>query len=192
MSLEEAGSLAELDPAAIARVREEVWPNARDADELHDALVVLGFLTEAEGATGQAEGSLGFGWQHFFAELAAANRVSLATLNSGKALWVAAERLDEFLAVFPDATLEPAISPIDSGAAPAREDALRELIRSRLEGSGPVTAAALAGLMGLAVSEIDQALLSLEAEGMVMRGKYSRGASETEWCERRLLARIHR
>ena len=192
MSLEEAGSLAELDPAAIERVREEVWPTARDADELHDALVVLGFLTEAEGAAGQAEGSLGFGWQHFFAELAAANRVTLATLTSAHALWVAAERLDEFLAVFPDAALEPAISPIESGTAPAREDALRELIRSRLEGSGPVTAAALAGIMGLAVSEMDQALLSLEAEGTVMCGRYSRGVSETEWCERRLLARIHR
>ncbi|MFI4967163.1 MAG: DEAD/DEAH box helicase [Gammaproteobacteria bacterium] len=192
MSLEEAGSLAELDPAAIQRVRKEVWPTARDADELHDALVVLGFLTEAEGRAGQAEGGLGFGWQHFFAELAAANRVTLATLASGHALWVAAERLDEFLAVFPDAALEPAIQPFDAGSAPAREDALRELIRSRLEGSGPVTAAALAGLMGLAVSEIDQTLLALEAEGTVMRGKYSRGISETEWCERRLLARIHR
>ncbi len=192
MSLEEAGSLAELDPAAIERVREEVWPTARDADELHDALVVLGFLTQAEGTAGQAEGSLGFGWQHFFAELSAANRVTLARLASGHALWVAAERLDEFLAVFPDAALEPAITPIDAGTAPAREDALRELIRSRLEGSGPVTAATLAGLMGLAVSEIDQSLLSLEAEGTVMRGKYTRGVSETEWCERRLLARIHR
>ena len=193
MSLEEAGSLAELDPAAIAQVREEIWPNARDADELHDALVVLGFLAEQEGLAGKTETSLEFGWRHFFAELAAANRVTLATLSPGLALWVAAERLDEFLAVFPDATLEPALTPLaQDGPPPAREDALRELIRSRLEGSGPVTASFLAGLMGLAVPEIEQALLALEAEGTVMRGRYSHGADETEWCERRLLARIHR
>ncbi len=192
MSLEEAGSLAELDPAAITRVREEVWPSARDADELHDALVVLGFLTEQEGLTGSTETSFEFGWKHFFQQLALDNRVTLAQLPSGRALWVAAERLTEFLAVFPDASLEPAIRPLDSGEAPAREDALRELIRSRLEGSGPVTASSLAQVLGLAASEIEQALLSLEAEGTVMRGKYSHGATETEWCERRLLARIHR
>ena len=179
MSLEEAGSLSELDPAAINRVREEVWPSARDADELHDALVVLGFLTEEEGMAGHGAGSLDFGWKHFFTELAAANRVTLAQLPSGRALWVAAERLDEFLAVFPDASLQPALRPLDSGAPPAREDALRELIRSRLEGSGPVSAASLARLLGLAASEVEQALLSLEAEGTVMRGKYSQGASET-------------
>ncbi|HVC28802.1 MAG TPA: DEAD/DEAH box helicase, partial [Gammaproteobacteria bacterium] len=63
LSLEEAGSLAELDPQAIARVRAEVWPGARDADELHDALVVLGFLTEQEGRRGNPEGTLDFGWR---------------------------------------------------------------------------------------------------------------------------------
>src|SRR5579859_1900634 len=192
MSLEEAGSLAQLDPAAIARVREEVWPAARDADELHDALVVLGFLTEEEGLRGKTETGFEFGWKHFFEALAMDNRVTLAQLSSGRALWVAAERLTEFLAVFPDAKLEPAIQPLESDAAPAREDALRELIRSRLEGSGPVTGSSLAQLLGLAASEIDQALLSLEAEGTVMRGRYSADMNETEWCERRLLARIHR
>ena len=192
MSQEEAGSLAELDPAAINRVREEVWPAARDADELHDALVVLGFLTEQEGLTGNTETSFEFGWQHFFQQLASDNRVTLAQLPTGRALWVAAERLNEFLAVFPDAALSPAIQPLDTADVLTREDALRELIRSRLEGSGPVTASSLAQLLGLAVSEIEQALLSLEAEGTVMRGRYSHDVVETEWCERRLLARIHR
>ena len=191
MSLEEAGSLAELDPEAIARVRAEVWPAARDPDELHDALVVLGFLTEEEGKRGNADDVLDFGWQHHFDALRDANRVTTAKV-ADETLWVAAERLQEFLAVFPDAQLEPLLAPFADGEPPAREDALRELIRSRLEASVPVTASSLASLLGLAPSEIDQALLALEAEGTVMRGRYTPGVSETEWCERRLLARIHR
>ena len=192
MSLEEAGSLAELDPEAIAQVREEVWPTARDADELHDALVVLGFITEQEGKSGKAETALDFGWENLFNSLRDANRATRVRLQAGPVLWVAAERLQEFLAVFPDADLEPALVSLTDEVPPAREDALRELIRSRLEGSGPVTAAALAAMLGLAKSEIDVALLALEAEGGVMRGKYSPGATDTEWVDRRLLARIHR
>ena len=192
MSLEEAGSLAELDPDAIRRVREEVWPAARDADELHDALVVLGFLTEEEGKRGNPGDALDFGWENLFGTLRDANRATRARLQAGPTLWVAAERLQEFLAVFPDADLEPLLAPFADVEAPAREDALRELIRSRLEGSGPVTASSLAAMLGLATTEIDQALLALEAEGTVMRGRYTPGAAEFEWCERRLLARVHR
>ena len=110
MSLEEAGSLASLDPAAIARVREEVWPTARDADELHDALVVLGFLTEEEGKRGNPGDALDFGWSNLFLALTRhRDRATAATLTNGQVLWVAAERLHEFLAVFPDAELEPSI-----------------------------------------------------------------------------------
>ncbi len=192
MSLEEAGSLAQLDPEAIARVRAEVWPSARDADELHDALVVLGFLTEQEGRLGNPGEALDFGWENLFHALQDANRALSARLSTGHVLWVAVERLQEFLAVFPDAELTPALAPLGEEALPPREDALRELVRSRLEGSGPVMAADLGAMLGLARAEIDAALLALEAEGTVMRGKYSPGATDTEWCERRLLARVHR
>ncbi len=192
MSLEEAGSLSQLDPDAIRRVREEVWPTARDADELHDALVVLGFLTDEEGKSGNPGDKLDFGWENLFQALRDSNRATRARLQSGPILWVAAERMHEFMAVFPDADLEPVLAPLTEDPLPAREDALRELARSRLEGSGPVTASALASMLGLARSELDAALLALEAEGGVMRGRYTEGATETEWCERRLLARIHR
>ena len=192
LSLEEAGSLAELDPDAIRRVREEVWPTARDADELHDALVVLGFLTKEEGDRGNPGDALDFGWRNLFHALCDARRATAATLPNGCILGVAAERLHELLAVFPEAKLEPELPPLGDEPSPAREDALRELIRSRLEGSGPVTAQSFADLLGLAVSEIEMALLALEAEGGVMRGKYSPGATDTEWVDRRLLARIHR
>ncbi|HEY1992495.1 MAG TPA: crosslink repair DNA glycosylase YcaQ family protein, partial [Gammaproteobacteria bacterium] len=179
-------------PEAIAKVRAEVWPTARDADELHDALVVLGFLTREEGGRGNPGDALDFGWDNLFQALQDARRATAATLATGQVLWVATERLHEFLAVFPDAQLQPELTSLSEDAPPAREDALRELIRSRLEGSGPVTAQSFATLLGLARSEIEAALLGLEAEGGVMRGKYSADAADTEWVERRLLARIHR
>ena len=96
-------------------------------------------------------------------------------------------------AVFPGAILQPLIT------APASftettwsfDDALVELLRGRLEGLGPVTAKGLAASAGLAVSDVDRALLKLEAEGFVLRGRFTPGTEETEWCARRLLARIH-
>src|SRR5207244_2760490 len=73
-----------------------------------------------------------------------------------------------------------------------REQALRELVRGRLEISGPVTAASLVELLHVAASEIEAALLALEAEGLVLRGKFHPATHALEWCDRRLLARIHR
>jgi ATP-dependent Lhr-like helicase len=107
---------------------------------------------------------------------------------------LAAERLVEARAIWPGAELAPAIEP------PAhqrdqhvdRETAVRELVRSRLDASGPVTAAALGDTLGLPEGEIDGALHALEAEGAVLRGQFTSGVRELEWCERRLLARIHR
>ena len=108
-------------------------------------------------------------------------------------LWVAAERLPQLLAVFPDASLEPSITAPASFADVtwSREDALVELVRGRLEALGPVTAQSLAVSAGIATSDIDATLLKLEAEGFVLRGRFTPGIEETEWCARRLLARIH-
>ncbi|MCG8370069.1 MAG: ATP-dependent DNA helicase, partial [Proteobacteria bacterium] len=176
----EAADLGRLDAAAIRRVREEAWPEPRTPDELHDALVVLGFLTAAEGRRGNASnGDLGFDWQHLFEQLEKDKRATV--LDTGAAeLWVAAERLHEFEFVHgePD------------------EDAVRELVRSRLEGLGPVTAEQLGEPLDVDDSHIDLALLALEQEGFVLRGRFTERAKDPntpeEWCERRLLARIHR
>ena len=72
------------------------------------------------------------------------------------------------------------------------EEALRELMRGRLQGLGPVSVAALAKSLGLGCGAVDAALLALQSEGFAMRGRFTPGASEDEWCERGLLARIHR
>jgi ATP-dependent helicase Lhr and Lhr-like helicase len=96
--------------------------------------------------------------------------------------------------IYPASRVEPALSPPERAAAQVweRSDAIRELVRGRLEFSGPVTAAELAALLCLRDSEINAALLALEGEGFVLRGKFHPQATEMEWCERRLLARIHR
>ena len=178
---ETAADLGKLDAEAIRRVREEVWPDVRNADELADAIGTLGFLGEDE-----LEPTA---WRPFADELAHARRAT----RFAHGIWVAAERLPEFEAVFPGAPRTPAIEPpAEYRKSWTREDALVEIVRDRLQGLGPVTAAALAAPLGLSPAEIEAALARLEAEGSVMRGRFSPDAAATEWCERRLLARIHR
>jgi ATP-dependent helicase Lhr and Lhr-like helicase len=179
---ETAADMGKLDQAAIDRVRDEVWPEPRNADELHDALVELGFVTEQEGAS----------WQEFFAELNADRRAAVMLTGTTR-LWVAAERLPQLQVVYPNLELQPPITAPESVArtAWAVEDALVEIIRGRLEGLGPVTVNQLMSSAGLSKLDVETALLKLEAEGFVIRGKFTPGSTETEWSARRLLARIH-
>lgn len=55
---------------------------------------------------------------------------------------------------------------------------------------GPVTAQDLSQWLLLPVSAVEQALLKIETSGQILRGIFK--SDEQEWCERRLLARIHR
>jgi ATP-dependent Lhr-like helicase len=176
---ESAADIGKLDPEAIARVRAEAWPDAAIPDELHDALLWLTFLTDDECRRNAA-------WPPLMNALALQGRVVRLTWE-GAALWVAAERRALF--------------------EPMSDESLVEIVRGRLEGLGPVTASALAASLALPASSINIALGKLEAEGFAMRGRFGgsgtpdasaapgatpgAGADE-EWCERRLLARIHR
>jgi ATP-dependent Lhr-like helicase len=160
-----ADDLGALDPAAIERVRDEAWPRVADPDEFHDALATSGYLTEREGEAGRD----GYSWQPFFAPLAADGRAAAAA-----GLWVAAERVDLV------------------GRRESDPAAAAALLRGRLEIVGPTTAAALADSLGTSVEMVDQALAALEAEGVVLRGRFTPGTAALEWCDRRLLARIHR
>jgi ATP-dependent Lhr-like helicase len=179
MDVQTAAGLGRLDPQAIARVCDEARPEIGNADELHDALVVHGFLT---GAEAQSAG--------FVAELEAQCRAARLHTAPGASVHVAAERLHEFQALFPGADVAPPIEAVCK-QPPAREDALREIVRSRLDLLGPTTAAALAAPLGIAADGVLPALLQLEAEGAAMRGAFS-AAGADEWCDRRLLARMHR
>ena len=180
---ESASDLGQLDAEAIARVRAEAWPDPTNADELHDALVWLGFLAESEA---------GAGWDAWFAELRAATAGGVVS-HPGSVLWIAAERLPHSGALFPEARIEPDIAAPEGEAREwSPEEALVEVVRGRLEGLGPVTATAIAHTLGVEVAAIEAALVVLEAEGFAMRGRFTLGIDEEEWCERRLLARIHR
>jgi ATP-dependent Lhr-like helicase len=192
---ETAADLGRLDVAAIERVREEAWPQAENADELHDALMQLGFMTVQEGQKN--------GWQALFDELVRDRRVSVLKpeLNpvatapgSVPDLWIAAERLTQLRAIYPAALLTPPIAPPASYAGDAWtfDDALVEILRGRLEGLGPVTVAKLAASSSLQVNQIEAALIRLESEGFAMQGSFTPECQETEWCSRRLLARVHR
>ncbi len=182
---EEAADLGRLDPQAIDRLRGEAWPEAANADELHDALAWLGFISAGEAQAGP-------GWHAWLAELARDKRAARLEAR-GVAIWIAAERLAQFQALFPRASLTPKIAvPAGYDATSwSAETALIEILRGRLEGLGPVTQAALAAPLGLEAHDIAEALAALEAEGFVMRGRFTPGANDDEWCERRLLARIH-
>jgi ATP-dependent Lhr-like helicase len=82
---ETAAGLGRLDPEAVERVRAEAWPDATNRDELHDALVWFGFVTEAEAKAGS-------GWSDWLVELASEKRAARLHLSTGS-LWIAAERL---------------------------------------------------------------------------------------------------
>ncbi|MBC5785739.1 DEAD/DEAH box helicase [Ramlibacter sp. USB13] len=172
LELQTPQDVGKLDAQAIAQVREDAWPEIRDAEELHDALVVHGFLAEEEAP-----------YPAFVEELLQQHRIARV-----RGLLVAAERLHEMQAIFPEDPCD--IAPV-SPTQPAREDALREILRGRLDLLGPVTAQTLAAPLGITGHEALATLAQLEAEGAVMRGGFS-APNADEWCDRRLLARIHR
>ena len=183
LSPADAAGIGRLDPQAIEAVKEEAWPKAESADELHDALLLSGFLAKEEAD----------GWDLLFEELARANRAAMLVLNDSQSLLVAAENLPLFLKVYPGKKIRPEIAVPEwlyQDLSPEK-DPLTELIRGRLEIMGPATAERLSELMLLPAEAIEQALYRLENEGFVLRGNYS-GTDGNEWCERRLLARIHR
>ncbi|HEY2951946.1 MAG TPA: DEAD/DEAH box helicase, partial [Verrucomicrobiae bacterium] len=239
------GELGILDAAAIQKVCEEAWPCAANADELHEALLLMGLMTEEEVERTAADASALF---EALAEERRAGRLAGAPLPSpsppaeggegwgeegplacqsagasagnlpspqpsprsfltgrGRAIraphayggpdfHVAAERWPMVQAVYPGREIEPPLRPPDSELKRiwVRGDAVRELVRGRMEVIGPATASALTRFFNLPRTEMDAALLALEAEGFVLRGKFHPDATELEWCDRRLLARIHR
>ena len=171
LDVEDAATLAKPDPQAIAEVCAEAWPNPRDADELHDALNLAGFLTEAELAE----------FAGFLADLASQGRAVSFRGVDGREIWTCVERREELAAA--------CAKPDEAEAA------VRELLRSRLEVLGPVTAAELGRPLGLETATASEALVALEGEGFAVRGRFRKGAEADgpeEWCERGLLARIHR
>ncbi len=222
--LEEVGAL---DPAAIAQVQQEAWPDVRDADELHDVLHTL-VLVPAESCSQlsvvSSEQPLTTAhWSEFFDRLQRDGR-AFAADAAGKQYWVAAERLEWFRAIH---SVETGLAPSPAanqrpggagGDAASRvstvnfADAVLTAVQGWMAHLGPTTASEIGALLGLPASEIEKALLRIEASGAILRGQFRPDGfnvgtaalgcpgersspisrARTEWCERRLLARIHR
>src|SRR5450830_217928 len=180
--------LGALDAGAIEAVAEESWPQVRNADEMHEALVALACITQGEAAANA-------GWDDWLAALAAGGR---ATRLQGDGLdaWVALERLACVQAAWSGAAATPVLTIperlANSDEAWTGDTALVEVLRARLSGFGPLTLEAIAAPLGLAESSAAIALAQLESEGYVLRGRFTLGAVAEESCKRQLLARIHR
>jgi ATP-dependent helicase Lhr and Lhr-like helicase len=181
-----ASELGCLDLQAIKRVQEEAWPDVANAEELHDALLWLGCITDVEVQAAPE-------WAGWLTALASEQRATHLE-TPGAEFWVAAERLNQFNVVWPQAQRRPDL-PLLTGDGRkgvwSQEQALVEILRGRLEGLGPVTDTVLAAALGLEADAIRPALTALEVEGAVLRGRFIQGVNDEQWCDRRLLARIH-
>jgi ATP-dependent Lhr-like helicase len=178
--------LGALDADAIQAVREEAWPTPTGVDEMHEALMSLACITDVEA---QAHPD----WLDWLNALADSGRASRLQVNAGQALWLALERLTCLRAIYPQAILQPPLETLpgfDEVWAP--DEAVLEVIRARLSAFGPLPLNAIAEPLGLPATQVTQALAQLEREGYVLRGQFTPGTAEEEWCERHLLARIHR
>jgi ATP-dependent Lhr-like helicase len=190
LAVDQMRDLARLDPSAIAQVTEEAWPLARDADEVHDILLSMVVLRDEEARP----------WQDWLKQLKNAGRACFGKWSDGRAFWFATERWPLIRAAYPTATVNPQPQlPAALDVTLEAADARVEVVRGRVMVSGPSTAMALAEILHLEPSQVFAACESIEAQGSVMRGRYSEAAyngpksPETlEWCDRRLLARIHR
>jgi ATP-dependent helicase Lhr and Lhr-like helicase len=180
---EDYRELGRLDLTAIAEVRAEAWPSIRDAEELHDTLLSIGALPTVEGAT----------WAGYFDELVADRRAARCETAGGISLWIAAEGWPTLRAALPILAVVPPIKlPPALDADVPTDEARMTLVRGRLEISGPTTATSIAGELSMEPSWVQIALEQLELTGVVLRGQFTGQCNELEWCERRLLARIHR
>jgi ATP-dependent Lhr-like helicase len=178
---ETARDLGRLDPDAIARVRDEARPDCRNAEELHDLLLELVVLRPERA------------YETWLRELADTGRAA-RVLTAGGPLWLAAEQRPRVQALFPGARIEPDVGvPAGVRTDADEEEARTATVRGHLARLGPSTVADLAAHTGLAATAIPAPLARLEGEGFVLRGRFDPALEGgEEYCERRLLARIHR
>jgi ATP-dependent Lhr-like helicase len=184
----DAAGIGALSPEAIGEVVEQARPDARDADELHDLLLDLGFMPATEGEPFRA----------FLDALLAGGRAARARLG-GREAWVAAERAGAWRVLASEPGIEaspldpplPGLSGEDLPAAP--DVAAARALRGWMARLGPITAPALSARLGLPLPLTQAALHRLESEGLVLRGSFLPGGEPgADWCDRGLLARIHR
>ncbi|WP_065259533.1 DEAD/DEAH box helicase [Pseudomonas bananamidigenes] len=176
--------LGALDADAIEAVREEAWPTPNNTDEMHEALMNLACITDREVEANPP-------WRDWLNVLADTGRACRLQIDRDHSLWLARERLTCLQALYPQAHSTLSALPGFDEAWTA-DDALVEVIRARLSAFGPLSLEAIAEPLSLPPADVHQALARLEREGYVLRGRFTPGLTIEEWCERHLLARIHR
>ncbi|AXC09583.1 DEAD/DEAH box helicase-like [Acidisarcina polymorpha] len=186
------GEAGRLDPAAIAAVREEIWPDIRDEHELHDLLCVL-VAVPAEMLNDPRTQD----WNLLFERLLQHGRAVIGEFNAIEYA-IAAERIDQAKSLWPEMKISHEIVVQPDKRQQTVEDVLRKLALGWLNILGPVTSRSLGLRLGLASTEIWKAMVLLESSGTILRGVFEGQATaavtdeDVEWCERRLLQRIHR
>lgn len=182
-----ARGVGALSPRAIEEARAGAWPEIRDAEEFHDFLLSVCILPAEEARA----------WSPFADELLRSGRATVGSWGLGEnrefRAYIAAERLGLVRSLFPELPIDPEIrDPRSEGDSVTADEAIRKIVQGWMEVVGPASAAGLAARIGLPVTDISRGLELLESAGIVLRGRFTPGASEIEWCERGLLARIHR
>jgi len=189
---DDAQDLGALDPRAIREETSNAWPRIRDADELNEALQVLGMIPEKHQApvlNGPGPELLSY----WFDGLVEAGRAYVATMPGGQRVWTATEGLPLLLAAVPEIEMQPRLQSNMVGVPLlTAEDALLTILRGWSESSGPFTLSEMAETLGFKVAAVNYALCQMESEGLVLRGRFRPEVDEEEFCDRRILARIHR
>ncbi|HTJ93551.1 MAG TPA: DEAD/DEAH box helicase [Pararobbsia sp.] len=213
---ESTDDLGALDAQAIDSVRNEAWPEVRHADEMHEALMSLACVTTDEVAANREwagwlsmlskQGrasliSMRSGHALWFpieraAEMRAAYPDTIGASGSSQSAGSANDDIQSETGSVTDpkagaGTHSRALATADPGDI-ERDDAIVEIIRARLTGFGPLTVDEIAAPIALAATTVSIALARLESEGYVLRGRFTPGVTREQWCERHLLARIHR
>ena len=189
------GEAGRLSPEAITEVRDEIWPDIRDEHEFHDLLCGLVLLPLEVLLDARARG-----WDVFATRLENTGRATIAHLSAGNStrrFQVATERTTWVPALWPEAQL--GVHPMKTaGEIPTAEEILRKTVQGWLQITGPATAADLAARLELHPGAVWQQMLHLETTGTVLRGVFERATAaavadeDVEWCERRILQRIHK
>ncbi len=165
-----------------------MWPDVRDAEELHDILatfIALPDLSKMHAASESRdpdEADDSFYLQdavrkllescaQYFDELLQNLRAGRAEFQ-GRTYWVTAEKAKAFLTIFPSAQFVTPMAELDSPNS-SRADALQALVAGWLDHAGPVRATALSGLLGISLDDVNGALLGLESQGAILRGHFS-------------------
>jgi ATP-dependent Lhr-like helicase len=188
-----ADSIGALDADAVRAVVDEAAPTAATPDEVHDTLLELGALAEPVGVAP--------GFAAHVERLIATGRAGRAIVGE-QTFWVATERANLVRLAWPAAQLVPDLAePVARKPPPwiDHETAVAELVRAHLGLVGPTTAATLAGQLALRPSDVEAGLAQAELHGAALRGRFVAnemipgcGEGDVQWCDRRLLARIHR